>query len=78
MTRFITRSEDYAKARAAAKKAIELDPALADPHAALGLIAMNHDWDWATAEREYKRAIELNPNYPTAHHWYAEYLIGAR
>jgi serine/threonine protein kinase/tetratricopeptide (TPR) repeat protein len=73
--RLIARSEDYAKARAAAKKAIELDPTLAEPHAALGLVAMNYEYDWATAEREYKRAIELNPNYPTGHHWYAEFLI---
>jgi tetratricopeptide (TPR) repeat protein len=35
---------------------------------------MNYDWDWPTSEREHKRAIELNPNYATAHHWYAEYL----
>jgi serine/threonine protein kinase/TolB-like protein/lipoprotein NlpI len=72
--RLIARSEDYSKAKEAAKKVIELDSTLAEPHAALGLIAMNYDWDWATAEKEYKRAIELNPNYPTAHHWYAEYL----
>jgi tetratricopeptide (TPR) repeat protein len=71
----IARSEDYAKAKAAANKAMELDATLSEPHAALGLIAMNYEWDWATAEKEYKRAIELNPNNPTAHHWYAEYLI---
>jgi DNA-binding winged helix-turn-helix (wHTH) protein/TolB-like protein len=62
------------KARAAARRAIELDGTLAEPHASLGLIAMNFDWDWATAEKEYRRAIALNPNYATAHHWYAEYL----
>jgi serine/threonine protein kinase/Flp pilus assembly protein TadD len=71
----IARSEDYAKATAAANRAIELDATLPNPHAALGLIAMNYEYDWATAEKEYKRAIALNPNYPTAHHWYAEYLI---
>lgn len=70
----IGRSEDFAKARAAARKAIELDPTLAAPHTALGLVAMNYEWDWKTAEEEYKRAIELDPNYPTAHHWYAEFL----
>lgn len=70
----IGRSEDYAKAKAAARKAMELDPTLAAPHTALGLVAMNYEWDWATSEEEYKRAIELDPKYPTAHHWYAEML----
>jgi TolB-like protein/DNA-binding winged helix-turn-helix (wHTH) protein len=70
----VSRRELYAKARAAAQKAIALDETLAEPHASLGLLAMNYDWDWATAEREFKQAIELNPNYATAHHWYAEYL----
>lgn len=41
----------------------------------LALIAMNYDWDWAEAERQYRLAIQLNPNYATAHHWYAEYLV---
>ncbi len=70
-----SRPELLAQARSAAKKALALDPTLAEPHASLGLIAMNYDWDWATAEKEFRRAIELNPNYATAHHWYAEYLI---
>jgi len=70
----LTRVERYAKSRAAAQRALELDATLAEPHASLGLISMNYDWDWLTSEREYKRAIELNPNYATAHHWYAEYL----
>jgi TolB-like protein/DNA-binding winged helix-turn-helix (wHTH) protein/Flp pilus assembly protein TadD len=62
------------KARAAALKALELDPNLAEAHTTLALIAQNYDWDWQTAEREYRRAIELEPNYATAHHWYAECL----
>ena len=62
------------QARAAASKAIEINPQLAEAHTSLGLIAMNHDWDWAASQREYRRAIELDPNYPTAHHWYAEFL----
>lgn len=62
------------KARAAALKALELDPNLAEAHTALALIAQNYDWDWQTAEREYRRAIEIEPNYATAHHWYAECL----
>ncbi len=40
----------------------------------MGLIAMIYDWHWAEAERQYRQAIALNPNYATAHHWYAEYL----
>jgi eukaryotic-like serine/threonine-protein kinase len=59
------------KAEAAARKALELDPALAEPHAVLGLIKRSYEWDWVGAESEFKRAIELNPSYPTAHHWYS-------
>ena len=62
------------KARAEALRALELDERLAAAHTSLALILENHDWDWAGAEREYLRAIELDPNYPTAHHWYAEML----
>jgi TolB-like protein/DNA-binding winged helix-turn-helix (wHTH) protein len=62
------------KARTAAQTAIKLDDGLAEAHASLAVIAQNYDWDWATAEKEYRRAIELDPNYATAHHWYAEYL----
>lgn len=62
------------KARAAALKALQLDPNLAEAHTTLALIAQNYDWDWQSAEREYRRAIELEPNYATAHHWYAECL----
>jgi tetratricopeptide (TPR) repeat protein len=71
---FASPEVDLPKARAAARRAIELDEALAEPHATLGLIAQNYDWDWRTAEREYTRAIELDPAYATAHHWYAEWL----
>ncbi len=62
------------RAKAAALKAIALDDTLAEPHASLGFIAETHEWDWATAEREYKRALELNPGDARAHHWYAGYL----
>lgn len=61
-------------ARAAAERASSLDPGLAEPHASLGLLAINYDLDWAAAEREFRTAIRLNPNYSTARHWYAEYL----
>ena len=62
------------KADAAARRAVALDPNLAEAHVAMAVVAQDCDWDWATAEREYRRAIELNPNYATAHHWYGEYL----
>jgi TolB-like protein/DNA-binding winged helix-turn-helix (wHTH) protein/Flp pilus assembly protein TadD len=61
-------------ARSAALKAVQLDDSLAEAHTSLALIAQNYDWDWKTAEKEYRRAIELNPNYATAHHWLAECL----
>lgn len=63
------------KARAAALKALQLDNSLAEAHTALALITENYDWDWQTAEKEYRLAIQLDPNYPTAHHWYAECLM---
>jgi TolB-like protein/DNA-binding winged helix-turn-helix (wHTH) protein/Flp pilus assembly protein TadD len=64
------------RAEAAAEKALELDGNLAEAHASLGLIAPFINWAWADAKRHYERAIELNPNYATAHHWYAEgYLM---
>ena len=62
------------KARAAARRALELDERLPEAHTAMAFIAENYDWDWQTAEKEYRRAIQLNPNYATAHHWFAECL----
>jgi TolB-like protein/DNA-binding winged helix-turn-helix (wHTH) protein/Tfp pilus assembly protein PilF len=67
-------SEFMPKARAAALKALELDDSLAEAHTSLALVAENYDYDWRTAEREFQRAIQLNPEYPTAHQWYAESL----
>jgi TolB-like protein/Tfp pilus assembly protein PilF len=62
------------KARNAAVKALELDENLAEAHTSLALIAENYDYDWPTAEKEFRRAIELDPGYATAHQWYAECL----
>jgi tetratricopeptide (TPR) repeat protein len=62
------------KARAAALNALSLDDKLAEAHASLGVIAQNYDWDWPTSEKEFRRAIALDPNYATGHHWYAEHL----
>jgi serine/threonine protein kinase len=58
------------KAKASALRAIELDPALAEPHASLGYLAGTFEWDWTTAERELREAMQLNPEYPWAPHWY--------
>lgn len=66
--------EAFPKAEAAARKALEVDSTLADPHATLGYSKDVFDWDWQSAEHEYKQAIELNPSYANAHHWYGSYL----
>jgi serine/threonine-protein kinase len=66
--------ESYPKAKAAATKALELDDTLGEAHTSLAYSLINYDWDWRSAEREYQRAIQLNPNYATAHQWYAECL----
>jgi len=63
-------------AKTYAAKAIALDSTLAEPHATLGFVTWLLDWDKAEAEKEFLRAIELNPRYPTAHHWYSRYLRG--
>lgn len=64
-------SEAVGKARAAAQKALAIDPALAEAHASLALVRYSFDWDWRGAEEGFRRAIELSPSYVTAHHWYA-------
>jgi eukaryotic-like serine/threonine-protein kinase len=66
-----TPSEDFPKANAAARKALELDATLAQPHAVLGYNEMRYDWDFAGGEAEFKKAFELDPNDATAHQWYA-------
>ncbi|HEU5336679.1 MAG TPA: tetratricopeptide repeat protein, partial [Terriglobales bacterium] len=63
------------RAKAAALKAIALDGTLSQPHASLAFIAETYEWDWATAERQYKQALALNPGNARAHHWYAGYLM---
>jgi eukaryotic-like serine/threonine-protein kinase len=66
------------KAKEAALKALALDDNLAAAHASLGQVTAYYDYDFPTAEREYRRAIELNPNYATAHQWLAEHLAATR
>src|SRR5262249_49039510 len=62
-------------AKAHARKALEIDPTLAEAHSSLALISSHYDWEWAEAEQHYLRAIELNPGYATARHWFAvDYL----
>ncbi len=77
---FDTSSDDIPKADAAARKALELDPALAHPHAVLGVNDMEYHWDFATGEAEFKRAFALDESDATAHQWYAECLalLGGR
>ncbi|MFQ5524701.1 MAG: protein kinase [Thermoanaerobaculia bacterium] len=64
----------YPLARKAAREALRLDPELAEPHATLGLINQNFEWNWEEAETEFQRAIELNPSYATAYQWYKQTL----
>jgi serine/threonine protein kinase/Tfp pilus assembly protein PilF len=65
----------FPKAKAAALKALEIDPALSEAHASLAYANFYYDWDWLGAGREFKRSIELNPSYATAHTFYANYLM---
>ncbi|HWZ71540.1 MAG TPA: tetratricopeptide repeat protein [Casimicrobiaceae bacterium] len=65
----------FPRAKAAATKALALDDKLSEAHTSLAFIQDLYDWDWASAEKEYKRALALNPGYATAHHWYAWHLI---
>jgi tetratricopeptide (TPR) repeat protein len=67
----IAPEEIFPRARTAARRAIELDPSLAEAHTSLAWVKYEYEWDWAGAEREFQKAIELSPEYATAHHWYA-------
>ncbi len=67
-------TQTFPQAKAAALKALEYDDTLAEAHTSLAAVKHFYEWDWLGAEEEYRRAIELNPGYPTAHHWYAELL----
>ena len=70
----MTTKEALPKAEAAARKALELDDSLSEAHASLAFCLEGFDWNWDAAEKEYRRAIEVNPGYATAHHWYAWHL----
>jgi serine/threonine protein kinase/TolB-like protein len=67
-------AESFGKAKVAATKALEINPALPEGHASLALVKWLYEWDWAGAESEFRRAIELNPRYVLAHQWYGLFL----
>ena len=69
---FEPQEEALPKAKAAATKAILLDNQVVEAHATLGLISLQHDWDWPSSEKHLKRALELNPNYSVAHEYYGD------
>ncbi len=71
-------SELMAKAKDAATTALEIDNSLAEAHTSLALVNLTYDWDFEGAASSFRRALELNPNYAVAHHWYSEYLIVMR
>ena len=66
--------EAMPRGREGAQKALDIDESLAEAHTSLAWACTEYDWNWPVCEREFKRAIELNPNYATAHHWYGDYL----
>ncbi|HTX14917.1 MAG TPA: tetratricopeptide repeat protein [Candidatus Baltobacteraceae bacterium] len=72
---YLPPKEAFPKAKAEAMTALQLAPDLAEAHAALAAVRWLHDWDWKEAETEFKRSLELGPAYPTANHWYAEYVM---
>lgn len=63
------------EAKAAALKALEIDGTLAEAHTSLAQVHLLYDWDWAASEQEFRRALELDPDYTTAHHWYSHCLL---
>jgi DNA-binding winged helix-turn-helix (wHTH) protein/TolB-like protein len=77
-TASLSRDQAMALARAAATTAISLDDTLAEAHTSLAFVKMHYDQDWDGADRAFRRAIELNPSYPTAYHWYAFCLTATR
>src|SRR5207244_8230512 len=63
------------EAKAAALKALEIDGTLAEAHSSLAQVHLLYDWDLAASEKEFRRALDLNPDYTAAHHWYSHCLI---
>lgn len=71
---YLAPAETFPHAKAAVAKALDLDGSLAEAHTSLAGISHFYDRDWAAAEREFRRAIDLNPNYSNGHHWFSEFL----
>jgi len=69
-------ADAFPRAKAAALRALELDPRLADAHASLGFVRRLFDWDWPAAEASFREAMRLNPSYATGHRWYGQFLSG--
>ncbi len=67
--------DEMPKAKAAAQRAVDIDPSLAEAYTSRGFVKLAYDWDWLGAEADFRKAIELNAKYPTAHQWYASYLM---
>ena len=74
---YLSPASSFVVAERHAKRAVEIDPALAEPHASLGYVKLYYYWDWKGAETEFKRAIELNDSYATTHQWYSVFLLAA-
>ena len=74
---FAAPHETMPKAKESAIKALALDNTVAEAHASLAHVLMNYDWNWSEAEKEFKRSIELKPDYATAHQWYAIHYLTA-
>ena len=72
---YLPPKEAFPKGKAAAKAALKLDSGLVEAHTALAALLWLDDWDWTKAEIEFKRSLSLSPTYPTANHWYAEYIM---
>jgi serine/threonine protein kinase/Tfp pilus assembly protein PilF len=71
---FLPPKDTFPKGKAAAMTALQLDPDLGEAHSSLAAALWLHDWQWLEAQKEFKRSLELNPTYPVANHWHAEYM----
>jgi eukaryotic-like serine/threonine-protein kinase len=72
---YLPPKDAFPKAKAAALTALQFDPDLGEAHTPLAAVFWLYDWQWPEAEKEFKRSLELNPAYPTANHWHAEYVM---
>lgn len=72
---YLPPTDAWLRAKSAASEALRVDDRLAEAHTSSALVKEHYDWEWAEAEQEFRRAIELNPNSAAAHHWYGDYLL---